>query len=95
MSEHCPVCLSSRVNGYNYFGCKTCDTIFLDPHYLIEFDEGRPLRDYDASYWVNEDEAARSRAYGAALCRVAETLLYARRPQHLAIHIQIGELLNS
>jgi len=103
MSEHCPVCLSSRINqetvvdGYNFFGCKTCDTIFLDPHYLIEFDEGRPLRDYDANYWVNEDEAGRSRAYGAALCRVAETLLYARRPvkRFLDLGAGAGYLLDS
>ena len=78
------------VDGFSFFCCKTCDTIFLDPQYLSEFDMGRPLRDYDASYWGNEEGPARSRAYGAALCRVAETLLYARRPVKRFIDLGAG-----
>lgn len=96
MSTLCPVCHSDRtatetnVDGYDFFGCEACGSIYLDPRFLVEFDEGRPLRDYDASYWVSEDEAAKGRAYGVALIRVAETLLYARRPVDRFIDLGAG-----
>lgn len=82
----CPVCGSgntrpwSVVDGYAYGECASCESIFIDPGVLREIDGGLTLVDYTDSYWRNELASAWERSYGSSLARVAETILYSRRP---------------
>jgi hypothetical protein len=79
----CPLCGAGaaqfhEVTGVHYFECAPCDFIFADRELLDRIDAGEPMRAYDEAYWRMELPAARERSFGAALVRVAETLLYAR-----------------
>ena len=92
---NCPICqaksqLFTRVRDTQYFECFQCDFIFADPDVLKRLDAGEPIRPYDASYWKSELASARERAYGPALARVAEALLYARKPVMRFIDIYGG-----
>jgi hypothetical protein len=69
-----------EVSGVAYFECKECGSLLAERSVLDAVDEGSFHRRYDESYWEVELAAARERAYGPALARVSETLLYARRP---------------
>lgn len=91
----CPLCSSrSRVfrpvDGVTYFECADCEFIFADPKLLDKADSGEALREYDSSYWEKELASARDRSFGPALARVAETILYARRPIENFIDICSG-----
>jgi hypothetical protein len=92
----CPVCGSEatrpweRVSGYAYGECASCDSIFIDPGVLREIDGGFGIIEYSESYWQNELRSAWERSYGASLARVAETILYARRPIRRFVDIGSG-----
>lgn len=67
-----------------------CEFIFADPATLQMADSGLPARPYDCSYWESELASARDRAFGPAMARLAETILYARRPVRRFIDIYTG-----
>jgi hypothetical protein len=96
MAVACPVCGASAirpfqvVDGYQYYECGTCGSIFVDPKLIAEMDAGRPVRAYDGTYWEMEARESRARSFGAALSRVAETLLYARLPVKRFLDIGAG-----
>jgi len=96
MSSACPICDDGEgipfatVDGYPYFECSRCNSIFIDPKVLELIDRGEFVRTYDQSYWAAEDESARERSFGAALARVAELFLYARKPITRFIDIASG-----
>jgi hypothetical protein len=86
MTHPCPVCLKTQttepfrdVDGFPYFSCKACDSIFIEPQVLADMDRGVSPRDYDLDYWNEELKAARERASGDGLVRAGEAVLYARR----------------
>ena len=82
----CPVCDGSTtrpwsvVAGYAYSECASCESIFIDPGILREIDGGFAIVDYTESYWRSELQSAWERSYGSSLARVAEAILYSRRP---------------
>ncbi len=96
MNTGCPVCGASAtrpyhvVEGYQYYECDACGSLFIDPHIIAEMDAGRPIRTYDQAYWDAESKESRERSFGAALSRVAETLLYARLPVRKFLDIGTG-----
>jgi len=96
MTNRCPVCDHTAVadfktvDGYRYFSCHGCHSIFIDPEVISEIDLGRALVEYSDQYWKNELAASAERSYGAALARVAEVFLYARRPIDRFIDIGTG-----
>jgi hypothetical protein len=57
---------------------------------MKEIDDGRQICPYDAHYWEAELAAARARAFGSALARVAEAVLYCRIPIERFIDIGTG-----
>jgi len=71
-----------------YFICGRCEAISIENRVLADVDAGKPLVEYKDDYWRSELAAARQRSYGPALARVAETILYARRP--IARFLDIG-----
>jgi hypothetical protein len=92
----CPVCSSKsvfefrRVDKYAYFSCKNCDLIFLDPEILTDTDRGITIKQYDETYWHQELHAAKDRAYGACLARLAESLYYLRIPLQVFLDVGTG-----
>jgi hypothetical protein len=96
MKIGCPICGASgsrpyhAVDGYQYFECEACESLFVDPHVIDEMDGGRPVLTYDKAYWDRESKESRERSFGPALSRVAETLLYARLPVQKFLDIGSG-----
>jgi SAM-dependent methyltransferase len=82
----CACCEAKRVRqvasveGVAYFQCKACSLVFADPELLARLDRGESIRAYDEAYWQYELPAARQRAGGAALARMAEVFYYCRIP---------------
>jgi hypothetical protein len=98
----CPLCAAAshpfrNVDAVTYFECTSCEFIFADTDLLDKADSGVALRAYDESYWTMEMASARERALGPSLARLAETLLYARRPiaRFLDIYTGPGYLLDA
>lgn len=94
-TNFCPLCdkaaqLYSNANGIDYFECAACEFLFADTDTLRKTDSGLPLRRYDSAYWDSELSSARDRAFGPAMARLAETILYARRPVRRFIDIYTG-----
>jgi SAM-dependent methyltransferase len=79
-----------KIDGFDYFECPACSVIFIEPRVLDDIDAGRHLRDYDESYWKEQISPSRQRSYGSSLARVAEVLLYARRPVRRFLDIGCG-----
>ncbi len=92
----CPVCGHADVADYAlvqdfaFFECRSCESLYLDPLVLDRIDGGDSLVTYDAGYWTEELAAARARAYGSSLARVAEALLYVRRDVEVFLDIGSG-----
>jgi hypothetical protein len=82
----CAVCNGSPskefsiIEGFRYFSCNDCGSIFIDPEVISAIDAGHGLIRYSDAYWSSELPSAFERSYGSALARVAEVFLYARRP---------------
>lgn len=92
---NCAVCggpaeLWRRIDGYDYFDCRVCESIAIDAASVALVDEGNFPRHYDPAYWAEEGVAARGRSWGASLARVAETILYCRRPIERFVDIGSG-----
>jgi hypothetical protein len=100
--QDCPLCQASAARFHvvatiEYFECRACDFIFADKQLLLKMDSGEPVRAYDNAYWEMEIPAAEERCFGPAIARVAEALLYARRPvtRFLDIGTGTGRLLDA
>lgn len=81
----CPICASRGtgapfrdVDGYAYYSCNDCGSLFIAPQVLAAMDRGESPRDYDHAYWQAEVNAARQRSRADALVRAGEAILYAR-----------------
>jgi hypothetical protein len=91
----CAVCLQGEnslhavIDGVTYYMCDDCGSICCERAYLRTIEAGSG-RVYDESYWREELSAARSRCYGSSVARVAETLLYCRRPVQRFVDLSCG-----
>jgi hypothetical protein len=95
LDSKCPLCATESrpfrvVDEVSYFECASCEFLFADQRLLDKADSGAALRVYDSSYWEMELASARDRAFGSSLARVAEVILYARRPISRFIDICSG-----
>lgn len=85
MGLPCPVCLQVSgerfrvVDGFDYYQCPACASIYISPEILTGIDAGTSPRSYDADYWRVELESARDRSRSDALVRAGEAILYAQR----------------
>lgn len=86
MTIDCPVCLCSHtgsffqeIDGFKYYACSACESLFIDPMVLAEMDGGKSPRSYDHEYWDAEIEASRQRSKTDGLVRAGEVILYSRR----------------
>jgi SAM-dependent methyltransferase len=91
----CPVCGAAAaapfrmVEDVDYFKCRSCGSLFADPAFLDRAARGE-AQTYQAAYWEAEMKSARERCYGAGVARVAETLLYCRRPVRRFLDVGAG-----
>lgn len=77
-------------DGFDFSDCEECGCIAIERGAIVQLDEGTFPRHYDPSYWEMETSAARQRSFGASLARVAETVLYCRRPIEKFVDIGTG-----
>lgn len=96
-SVECPVCRDGRahphavIDGYDYFECGACGSLFVDPLVLEAMDEGRAeVGKYADEYWEQERKAAATRAEGVGPCIAGEAILYCRRPVERFLDIGAG-----
>lgn len=87
MKYSCPVCSSPQQqthfckrDGYDYYACSACESLYIDPQVLAKIDDGHTTREYNAEYWNNELESARERSQADGLVCAGEAVIYARRP---------------
>lgn len=80
----------ARIDGYDYFQCVDCESLYIDRATLEMIDAGRSTRVYDENYWNEELRSARERADGVSLVRAGEAILYARRPVERFLDIGTG-----
>ncbi len=86
MAFSCPICrhgASSRVAqvaGHSYSLCSGCGSISIETETIERLDAGGSLVEYDEDYWTSELPAARDRAFGPSLARMAEAVHYTRIP---------------
>lgn len=85
MNVECPVCKACDagehfvdIEGFSYFSCGACGSIFVSPEVLTAMDHGDSPREYGHDYWRTEVQDARVRARGDTLARAGEAILYAR-----------------
>lgn len=97
MATLCPVCNSQRSqahfsvrDGYDYFACSDCESLYIDPQVLSKFDEGQTTREYDEDYWNSELRSARERSQAEGLVCSGEVIIYARRPVKRFLDIGSG-----
>lgn len=96
-SVDCPVCLTGRgrhyagIDGYAYYACAACDSLFIDPAVLQAMDQGSAdVGKYAGEYWQHERDAALDRAAGVGPCLSGEAILYCRRPVERFLDIGAG-----
>lgn len=97
MATICPVCGSRRSqthfglrDGYDYFACSDCESLYIDPRVLLLVDEGQTTREYDKDYWNSEIQSARERSQAEGLVCSGEAIIYARRPVKRFLDIGAG-----
>lgn len=97
MNIDCPVCIAPNssapfreVDGYPYYSCGVCSSIFIEPEVLLAMDQGSSPREYDEDYWLSEQEAAQQRAHTVGLVRFGEAMLYARREVRKFLDVGAG-----
>jgi hypothetical protein len=92
----CPVCgrgerpAFRQIDNFMYYECNACDFIFIAGGVMARIDAGEQIRSYEKAYWESELGTARERAWGPALARVAEAILYCRVPIKRFIDIGTG-----
>ena len=95
-TDRCPCCQSKKltsfkkVQQFRYSRCLSCGTIFIDPDYLNQIDNGLNLVKYDKGYWDFQLPHSRERAYGIALARMSEAFYYARIPIYKFLDVGTG-----
>jgi hypothetical protein len=93
---NCSVCKSLNINlftkveVYSYYECSDCHVISIDSSIIKEIDDGLNIRKYDKTYWDNELNAAKKRAYGPCLARMAESIHYLQIPMNIFLDIGTG-----
>ena len=90
----CPICAQAAHalvvrDRVQYFECEGCSSLFAEPEFLRQVEQGR-IHNYQEAYWHDELKAARERSYGSSLARVAEVFFYARRPITRFVDIGTG-----
>jgi hypothetical protein len=96
MQKKCLCCGSSHTDylketeGYDYFVCKHCHSIFIDPDHLEKIDRGFNIVKYDETYWSMELPSAKERSYSSSLARLAEAIYYCKRPVKKFLDIGTG-----
>jgi len=97
MTALCPVCtrpesrFHARIDGFDYFECDACGSLHIDANVVAAIDAGESvLGEYAAEYWEQERKAALERAAGMSLCRLAEAILYCRRPVRRFLDVGAG-----
>jgi hypothetical protein len=92
----CPCCRGTleplwTVRSFEYYRCRQCTSLTIDPDVIREIDAGRVLQlETDRAGAEGEIGAARDRAYGSSLARVAEAVLYARTPIRRFLDVGTG-----
>jgi hypothetical protein len=96
MAVNCPCCYAKKtkhfkvIEGYDYYQCTGCGSLFLDPDYLLRIDQGDSLVEYREDYWSFEVESSRKRSWGACLARLAEVIHYSKRDIDVFLDIASG-----
>ncbi|MBT2117213.1 methyltransferase domain-containing protein [Dyella sp. LX-66] len=97
MQAACPICQGRHEqahfgvrDGYDYYACAGCDSLYIDPTVLAKIDEGHTTREYDADYWNSEIASAHERAQADGLICAGETILYTRRPVRRFLDVGAG-----
>lgn len=97
MDINCPVCSRTRagvffreVDGFKYYACANCESLFIDPVVLADMDDGKSPRSYDLDYWDEEIASARQRSVADGLVRAGEVILYAGREVHRFLDVGAG-----
>jgi len=96
MINPCPCCTSQNVrflknsDGYDYYQCLDCHSLFIDVQYIHKIDAGFNIVKYEEGYWKSELNSAWERSYGPALARVAEAIYYCRIPINKFLDIGTG-----
>jgi len=78
------------VDGYAFYSCAECESLFIEPEVLVAMDCGESPREYDEHYWRKELAAARARSRGDGLVRAGEAILYARRQVRRFLDVGAG-----
>jgi SAM-dependent methyltransferase len=79
----------TTIENIDYFKCLSCGSLFADPAFLMKTARGE-AQTYREEYWESEQRAAVARCYGPSPIRLAETLLYCRRPVRRFLDIGAG-----
>ena len=97
MHVACPICNGRHEqvhfgvrDGYDYYACSSCDSLYIEPAVLARIDEGHTTREYDADYWNSELKSARERSQAEGLVCAGEAIIYARRPVKRFLDVGAG-----
>jgi len=96
MIEICPCCdnqgieLYNVIEGYNYYKCDACGSLFIDPALISQIDQGKNVVKYQEDYWAFELKSSRERAFGANLARLSEVIHYAKKDINIFLDIGSG-----
>lgn len=97
MKSICPICGGSHKqahfcvrDGYDYYACSECDSLYIDPQVLSRIDEGHTTREYNADYWSSEIKSAFERSQAEGLVCAGEAIIYARRPVRRFLDVGAG-----
>lgn len=84
----CPASLWRNVAGHDFTDCPSCGSIALGKVGMEALTTAS--REYGAAYWAEEEAAAKERSWGGSVARVAETILYCRRPIRRFLDVGTG-----
>jgi len=97
MHVACPICNGRHEqvhfgvrDGYDYYACSSCESLYINPDVLARIDEGHTTREYDADYWNSELQSARERSQAEGLICAGEAIIYARRPVRRFLDVGAG-----
>jgi SAM-dependent methyltransferase len=82
--------LLKNTDGYAFFSCRHCESIFIDPVYMAKIDRGLNIVKYNDEYWKRELISAKDRAYSSSLARLAEAIYYCKIPVRHFLDIGTG-----
>lgn len=93
---HCVICnglgeFFIKNNNIAFYKCQDCSSIFIEPAFILDIDNGKPIIEYDSKYWNDEVKSSTERSFGTSLARVAEVILYSRRKINKFIDVGSGQ----